>query len=86
MYLQGYFFQGPFDGRTKEKALEMAATLIREFGFDEPSEEVSEGTRWLEVGNDPIRLIIYYTTSREERLAEAKETLVKLEAECSNPA
>ncbi len=78
--LWGYFFPEFEEGRTKEKALEIAATLIREFGFDAPSEVNHDGTRWLEVGNDPIRLVIYYTASLEERIAEAKETLVKLEA------
>lgn len=78
--LRGYFFQNFEKGRTKERAFEMAAILAKVFGFGTPSKANHEGIRWLEVGDGLIHLIIYYTPSQEEEIAEVKETLVKLEA------
>ncbi len=78
--LRGYFFQELGVGRTKAKALEMAVALAKEFGFDAPSGVNNDGVRWLEIGNDPIRLIIYYTASLGEKIDEVEESLAKLKA------
>ncbi len=63
--LRGYFFQNFEEGRTKEKALEMA-TLAKGFGFGRLTERVLEGIKWIEIDNDYITLIIYYTSNLEE--------------------